>query len=331
MKKRISVSVLALILAVTLFLSGCSATLGKETVTESPHDSDSSFKVAVIQYDNDEFTSQLRQTFIKRMRLLGYDEAKMKFDIKNAQASESKLTSCIDSLKDSKYDLIIVIGDKAAQVLSQAGSSVPAVFIGVSDPVYLGLTSSLDAPDRNMTGSVNNSSNEDVLSFIRILTPNVSKVAVVCMNNEKSLSEKESVKEYLTEEIFEVEEAVLESVDSASETLHQLLSRNDALYITADTELLSVSKQATEIATANGKYIYSSNTASVEYGVLASSGCSIQNLSYSAASCADSILRGVSVSAVPIVADSETQIYISSSTATALGVEIPKISNIIRF
>lgn len=84
--KKYLFSAVCLLLAITVLFSACtgSSTQGEKS-TESPHDSDSSFRVAIVQFDNDSFTNELRQMFIKRMRLLGYDEAKMKFDIKNAQ------------------------------------------------------------------------------------------------------------------------------------------------------------------------------------------------------------------------------------------------------
>ena len=91
--KKYLFSAVCLLLAITVLFSACSGsdTQGEKS-TESPHDSDSSFRVAIVQFDNDSFTNELRQMFIKRMRLLGYDEAKMKFDIKNAQGNSEKLS-----------------------------------------------------------------------------------------------------------------------------------------------------------------------------------------------------------------------------------------------
>ena len=91
--KKYLFSAVCLLLAITILFSACSGSGTQvEKSTESPHDSDSSFRAAIVQFDNDSFKNELRQMFIKRMRLLGYDEAKMKFDIKNAQGNSDKLS-----------------------------------------------------------------------------------------------------------------------------------------------------------------------------------------------------------------------------------------------
>ena len=157
--KKYLFSAVCLLLTITILFSACSGsgTQGEKS-TESPHDSDSSFKAAIVQFDNDSFTNELRQMFIKRMRLLGYDEAKMKFDIKNAQGNNEKLSQTASSLSGGDYDIVVAIGDKCACALANAGCTVPTVFVAVSDPVGLGLASGVESPDKNMTGTVSNTS-----------------------------------------------------------------------------------------------------------------------------------------------------------------------------
>lgn len=330
--KKYLLSAVCLLLAITVLFSACSGSgTQDEKSTESPHDSDSSFRVAIVQFDNDSFTNELRQMFIKRMRLLGYDEAKMKFDIKNAQGNSEKLSQTASSLSGGDYDIVVAIGDKCACALANAGCTVPTVFVAVSDPVGLGLASSAESPDKNMTGTVSNTSEDSLLSYIRVLTPKVSSVAVICMNNEKSIAEKDSVVKYLSNDLFDVEPVILDSTDSIDSVVADVLTRNGAIFLTGDEELKNVSANVVNLASQSSKFVFSSNIFCIENGVLAATASPVKDLSYTAAEDADKILKGAKVSDVPIKTDIAFAIYISKSTAESFNIDVPKIDNVILF
>lgn len=330
--KKYLFSAICLLLAITVLFSACtgSSTQGEKS-TESPHDSDSSFRVAIVQYDNDSFTNELRQMFIKRMRLLGYDEAKMKFDIKNAQGNSEKLSQTASLLSGGDYDIVVAIGDKCACALANAGCTVPTVFVAVSDPVGLGLASGVESPDKNMTGTVSNTSEDTLLSYIRVLTPNVSSVAVICMNNEKSIAEKDSVVNYLSNDLFGVEPVILDSTDSIDSVVADVLTRNGAIFLTNDEELKNVSANVVSLASQSSKFVFSSNIFCIENGVLATTASPVKDLSYTAAEDADKILKGAKVSDIPIKTDLAFAIYVSKSTAESFNIDVPKIDNVILF
>lgn len=330
--KKYLFSAVCLLLAITVLFSACtgSSTQGEKS-TESPHDSDSSFRVAIVQYDNDGFTNELRQMFIKRMRLLGYDEAKMKFDIKNAQGNSEKLSQTASSLSGGDYDIVVAIGDKCACALANAGCTVPTVFVAVSDPVGLGLASGVESPDKNMTGTVNNTSEDTLLSYIRVLTPKVSSVAVICMNSEKSIAEKDRVVNYLSNDLFDVEPVILDSTDSIDSVVADVLTRNGAIFLTNDEELKNVSANVVSLASQSSKFVFSSNISCIGNGVLATTASPVKDLSYTAAEDADKILKGAKVSDIPIKTDIAFAIYISKSTAESFNIDVPKIDNVILF
>lgn len=330
--KKYLFSAVCLLLAITVLFSACSgSSTQSEKSTESPHDSDSSFRAAIVQFDNDSFTNELRQMFIKRMRLLGYDEAKMKFDIKNAQGNSEKLSQTASLLSGGDYDIVVAIGDKCACALANAGCTVPTVFVAVSDPVGLGLASGVESPDKNMTGTVSNTSEDTLLSYIRVLTPKVSSVAVICMNNEKSIAEKDSVVNYLSNDLFGVEPVILDSTDSIDSVVADVLTRNGAIFLTNDEELKNVSANVVSLASQSSKFVFSSNIFCIENGVLATTASPVKDLSYTAAEDADKILKGAKVSDIPIKTDIAFAIYVSKSTAESFNIDVPKIDNVILF
>ena len=255
----------------------------------------------------------------------------MKFDIKNAQGNSEKLSQTASSLSGSDYDIVVAIGDKCACALANAGCTVPTVFVAVSDPVGLGLASGVESPDKNMTGTVNNTSEDNLLSYIRVLTPNVSSVAVICMNNEKSIAEKDSVVKYLSNDLFGVEPVILDSTDSIDSVVADVLTRNGAIFLTNDEELKNVSANVVNLASQSSKFVFSSNISCIENGVLAATASPVKDVSYTAAEDADKILKGTKVSDIPIKTDIAFAIYVSKSTATTFNIDVPKIDNVILF
>ena len=225
----------------------------------------------------------------------------------------------------------MAIGDKCACALASAGCTVPTVFVAVSDPVGLGLASSAESPDKNMTGTVSNTSEDTLLSYIRVLTPKVSSVAVICMNNEKSIAEKDSVVKYLSNDLFDVEPVILDSTDSIDSVVADVLTRNGAIFLTGDEELKNVSANVVSLASQSSKFVFSSNIACIGNGVLAATASPVKDLSYTAAEDADKILKGAKVSDIPIKTDIAFAIYISKSTAESFNIDVPKIDNVILF
>src|SRR5580704_13882658 len=67
--------------------------------------------------------------------------------------SEDHLPALAAELVALSPDLLIAVGPQTAVVLKSATATVPIVFVGVADPVGLGLVQSLSRPRANTTGN----------------------------------------------------------------------------------------------------------------------------------------------------------------------------------
>lgn len=323
MKKRLIFSAISMLIIISVLFSACGAGNKAEELT-NPHETDTSFKVAVVQYSDSYAFSEMRQAFIARMRTLGYDEAKMKFDIKNAQGSDERLNEIAASLVGSDYDLIVPIASKASSAVCVTGNTIPSVFIGVSDPVGEGLASSLAAPDKNMTGTVYNTSAGELMEFMRIIVPSVRNVGIIytkstaSVGNEVALAEKD-----ITESGLTYEELVLESSEGVTASIADLLSRVDCVYIPADAILDSVVGDIVSAALAQNKFVFGSSVSAVNAGALAAMCPSSTELARASALLADKILQGNSVNSLAVNDKVAAQKFVSKSTVSKYSIDLP--------
>jgi putative ABC transport system substrate-binding protein len=95
------------------------------------------------------------EPFVAEMRRLGYEEGRnLALDVRRADTPEQGVAFAA-ALVAPKPDLLIGVGSRQAEALKRATPSIPIVIVGVSDPVGLGIVTSLARPGGNVTGIAN--------------------------------------------------------------------------------------------------------------------------------------------------------------------------------
>lgn len=332
MKRRLFTILTVSVLALSLVLCSCSdknQPSGSKS-TNNSQNSDQSFKIAFLEYDNGYTENEMREKFIYEMRMLGYDEMKIKIDVRNAQSNNERLTEYANSFKDSDYNLIVAIADKAASAVSKVGLDVPCVFIGATDPVADGLVTNPDKPDKNMTGTVMDVSDSKSISLIRIFTPEVKTVGImISAGNTQSQKEAEQFAKAAKSEGLVTKTYTLDSTAKAVEVTKSIISENDAVYIPADVSIDKVMGNITKVTSAQKKFVFSSGTSAVKAGALAAYCSSPEIMAQKAASMADSIFKGTKVSEIPVDFSVEANIFLSSKTYSLLGIGVPELSGLV--
>ncbi|MGN0571270.1 MAG: ABC transporter substrate-binding protein [Candidatus Fimenecus sp.] len=326
MKKALSI-VLALVLMLGVF-TACGNTTDTGTADTSPRDTDKVYKVAVVQLaDNGAFT-EMREAFIERMRELGYDEAKMTFDILNAQGDQSNLQTICAGLKGSDYDLVVSIVTPATTAVVNQELDIPVVFISVTNPVASGILTTMEAPDKNATGTSNIVPVDRIFTVAKELTPNVKNIGILyCSGEQNAVQTADKAKAYLSENGYTYKEVTVANSSEVAQAAQSLAGDVDAIYVPIDSTVQTAMTEVVKAATDKKIPVYGSDPVMVQSGALACVSCSNTQLGQKSAEMADEILRGKAVSEVPAVEMSEFQYVISQSTADALGITIPNGDN----
>ena len=325
MKKLVSIlMVLLLVLGVCTACGGETGTTGETT----PRDTDNTYKVAIVQYADNAAFQEMREAFISRMRALGYDEAMMSFDIQNAQGDQSMLASITQTVCNGDYDLIVPIVTPATISVVNGEPECPVVFISVTDPVASGILTTMEAPDKNATGTSNIVPVDQIFTLAKQLTPSVQNIGILyCSGEQNAVQTAEKAKTYLSENGFTYREVTVANSSEVQQAAQSLASDVDAIYIPIDSTVQTAMAQVVEAANAAGIPVYGSDPVMVQSGALACVSVSNTQLGERSAEMADEILRGAAVSSVPAEALDEYQYVISRSAAETLNITVPEGDN----
>ena len=325
MKKIVSI-----LMALMLVLGVCTACGGETGTTgeTTPRDTDNTYKVAIVQYADNAAFQEMREAFISRMRALGYDEAMMSFDIQNAQGDQSMLASITQTVCNGDYDLIVPIVTPATISVVNGEPECPVVFISVTDPVASGILTTMEAPDKNATGTSNIVPVDQIFTLAKQLTPSVQNIGILyCSGEQNAVQTAEKAKTYLSENGFTYREVTVANSSEVQQAAQSLASDVDAIYIPIDSTVQTAMAQVVEAANAAKIPVYGSDPVMVQSGALACVSVSNTQLGERSAEMADEILRGAAVSSVPAEALDEYQYVISRAAAETLGITVPEGDN----
>lgn len=107
--------------------------------------------------------------------------AHVRLETRLAEGDASRLPSLAADLGARGAKVIISLGAIGVQAAQETVPKIPVVFAGVLDPIAAGFTTSMDRPDRNITGITTFDPDQPALQM-RMLTaivPNLKRIAIV--------------------------------------------------------------------------------------------------------------------------------------------------------
>ena len=316
------------LLAVAMW--GCSSSSsnsgGSSQTTEGSKDK--AVKVCFVEIaDNDAFQTMM-DGFKTGMADAGYTN--VTYDTKNAQGDSSTLNQIAAQLKNSDYDVIVPIATPPAQACANAGISKPMVFMSVTDPVNAGITSSLEAPDKGMTGTTNFADVEAIFTAAEELKSDIlsKKVGIIyCSSDKNAQVTAEQAETYLKGRGIESEIKTVTNSSEVQQAGQTLASECGSIFVPADSIVQVAMAQLTEVATKAGIPVLGTDPVMTETGALESVSCTNDNLGAETAKLADELISGKSVSEVPVNVLPSSDKSVNKATAEALGIEIPTDKN----
>lgn len=283
-------------------------------------------KVAVIQLVEHTSLNTIKSAFDERMKELGYEEGKnVEYIFKNAQGDTNTAASIIQEFKGEDPDVVMAIATPVAQSAATMANDTPVVFAAVSDPIGAKLTTSLEKPDKNMTGTSDEIQVELILDRALEVNPNLKTLGVIYNKGEaNSVTNIAKAKAYCQAKGIALEEATVTGVNEIQSAVDVLSAKCDAIFAPNDNTVASA-MNVVSLACLKAKVpLYVGADSMVQDGGFLSVGINYENLGKETADMVDKILKGNDVSQIPVkVFKEDLNVYVNEKVLKDLGIKLP--------
>jgi len=234
----------------------------------------------------------------------------------------------VAELVGQKPDVLVAVTTNAALAVKKATTTIPIVFMGVTDPVTAGLVESLARPGGNTTGITNMAAilTSKRLELFKETLPTVSRVAVLwdpqAPGSVPQWQASQLPARELGLQLYSMEVSSLDQYEAAFKEAVE--ARNTALWVTLNPLANSNQKKIADLAINHGlpsicaRSDYSENGCMMAYGP----GYGIEGKD--GARYVDKILKGAKPADIPVEQPMKFELVINLQTANKLGLTIPQ-------
>lgn len=334
MKKSLAlkktVCVLLAVLCCFAVFAGCSGDGGSSSASgssagESSSQSGDKVKIGIVKIVEHTSLNTIEESIISRLEELGYvDGENAEITALSAQNDPSNVPSMMDSFVADGTDIVIAITTPVASVALNYADQIPVLFSAVSNPVEAELTSSLENPDKNVTGTCDAVPVEKIIDMALELTPDIETFGFIYNSAEdSSVANIENAKAYCDEKGLKYVEANVENSSAIQQAAESLVTKCDAVFSPTDNTVAEGMSVLAQICNDSGTPCYVGADSMVQDGGFASIGIKYEDLGIETANMADKVLKGTAISDIPVKVFEDLSTYVNTTTAEAIGVEIP--------
>ena len=241
--------------------------------------------------------------------------------------SQDRLPAFAAELVALSPDVLIAVGPQAAAALKSATATIPIVFVGIADPVAIGLVQSLSRPGGNITGLatlVPGFVNKEI-EILREIVPTASKIAILAnpgnpIHRFTIAEELPQIAQQLGVALPIVEATTAEEFDIAFASA--ATQRADAIIVFGDLLTFRYATRVTALAAKHRLPAIYLGRLLVTNGGLISYGPDFAHLNFRAGGYVDRILKGAKPSDLPVEQPTKFHLTINMKTAKALGLTV---------
>jgi putative tryptophan/tyrosine transport system substrate-binding protein len=271
----------------------------------------------------------LLNEFLKGLAEAGYDGQSVTIEYRWADGRYDRLPALAEELVARRVQVIATAGGAVSAVaVSKVTSTIPIVSVMGSDPVKLGLTSSLSRPDKNVTGVAQllGDAEGKRLEILHELVPDAKLAGYLANPNNARFNEQRSLVEQAASG-FGAKVRVL-SVTTKTEIDAAFASAASegitAILVAADPFLFISIDQIVGLAAARSLPAVYFVREQVRAGGLISYGTRLGDALRQTGTYTGKILAGAKPADLPIVQQSEKiELSVNLKTARALGIAVP--------
>ncbi|MBC7831517.1 MAG: ABC transporter substrate-binding protein [Hyphomicrobium sp.] len=267
--------------------------------------------------------------FRQALKELGYVEGQnIQIEYRHESQDLQRLPEHAADLVRLNVDVLVAVTSNAAVAAKKTTSTVPIVFMGVTDPIAIGLAESLARPGGNATGITNVAAilAGKRLELLKEVLPKVSRVAVLWDPKAPgSIPQWDASKEPAKKLGLQLHSMEASNVDDYQAAFKGAVkARNHAVWVTLNPVANSNQKRIADLAVESGLPSICARSDYAENGCLIAYGPGYQTEGSDGARYVDRILKGAKPADLPIEQPTQFELVINLKTASAIGMTIPQ-------
>ncbi len=304
-------------LAAVLF-AGCGS---EKSTAQSKNKAD--VTIGVAQIVDHTSLNTIRDAFKEEMIALGYPQECM--DFQNAANDTSYLNSIMQKFNGDKKDVIVAIATPTAQAAANFAKEQNVVFSAVSDPIGAGLLTSLEKPDKGITGTSDEIQVDQILDLALSIKPEIKTLGFMYNPSEaNSVSNLEKAKAYCAEKNIAIVESAVTTISDVQTNAQVLVTKVDAIFAPNDNTVASAMSALANEANKAKIPVFVGADSMVMDGGFATVGIDYEELGKETAHMVDDILSGKDVADIPVkVFKDDLNVYVNESVLNTLGITLP--------
>ena len=266
--------------------------------------------------------------FVQRLHELGWIEGRnLAIEYRWSQGDNERASEIAVEFVRLQVAVIVSPGTPASIAAKRATSTIPIVFLGLTDPVDAGLAASLARPGGNATGLSNQ--NADIASkrvqLLREVSRGMRRLAILGnVDNPANVEEIDFVRRAARTLGLDPLTLEIRRAQEIASVFEGLKDRVEALYVCLDPLLNSNRIRINTLVLAARLPTMYDVRDFVEVGGLMSYGPNPSSLFRRGADFVDKILRGTQPADIPVEQPTKFDLVINRTTAKTLGLTIPE-------
>jgi putative tryptophan/tyrosine transport system substrate-binding protein len=267
--------------------------------------------------------------FVEGLRNHGYVEGKnLQIERRSSAGQVERLPGLAAELVALGLSVIVTTATGPTRAMKEATGTVPIVFVGVADPVGLGLVTSLARPGGNVTGLAGiewEAFTAKQFQVIKEALPTTSRVAILTNPTNPmhamTLPQEQAAADRLNVKLQLVEARNVGDLESAFAAAKR--ERADLLHVYGDPVTFTHRARIAELALKHRLPTMHFFREAVEAGGLLGLGPDWPLLFRNGGAYVDKILKGAKPADIPVAQPTKYELVINLKTAKALGLTIP--------
>lgn len=299
------------------------ATLALPLGSIMPVQAQEAINVGILQYVEHDSLDAARDGFIAGLEDAGYVEGEnLTLNYLNAGADNANLQSMSETLGNAN-DYVFAIATPAAQSVANAVTDLPVYFSAVTDPVEAGLVESLEAPGKNITGTIDAGPVEEQVKLLLSIVPDAQKIGIIYNSGEtNSKGEAQKATDYLEELGKEVITGTVTSTNDISQVMGNLVKEVDAIFTVTDNTIASAMPLVGDLAKEAGLAIVGGSKDMIVENGLATYGLDYYELGKQTAQMLVRQIEGnLDTASIPVESAAVLELVVNEEYAAAIGID----------